>query len=85
MIPNVEFKLIKNDIEKIAFNNKVTVYMENEKIYISCIELQIAYKEEILKTPKDIEDARHLRKVADQYLDNELLKKYSMRLHEFYR
>jgi hypothetical protein len=45
--------------------------------------LQIAFKEKVLKSPKDIEDARHLRNVAEGHLDFDLIKKYEVLLAEY--
>jgi len=37
------------------------------------------------KSPKDLEDARHLEKIAESYLDNKMIKKYREMLREFYK
>ena len=45
---------------------------------------EIREKEVVLKSPKDLEDARHIREVAKEYLDNKLIQKYTEMLHGFY-
>ena len=67
-IPNMEFKVITNDVQKRAFENKIRLVLEGKAMFISPLELQIAYKlslvapgeiEEI-NSDKDFEDAKHL-------------------------
>ena len=84
IIPNVELKWIKNDFDKIALKKTIDVKIQNENVCISHLELQIAFKEVILKSPKDLEDAQHLRSVARDYLDTSLIQKYKEMLDGFY-
>ncbi len=76
IIPNAELKFIKNSIEKNAMKTAIDVIMPSGKIKISNIELQIAYKEKVLKSEKDLEDARHLEEVFKDRINNKLLGKY---------
>jgi len=85
MIPNIEMKWIKSDFDRIALENTIDVNLSKGKLRISHLELQIAFKEEVLKSPKDLEDARHLEKIAEGYLDNKLINKYREMLREFYK
>lgn len=77
IIPNVELKFAKNLIEKEAIKTSLNVVMPIGRIKISNIELQIAYKEKVLKSDKDLEDARHLLTVFKDNINNRLLEKYS--------
>ncbi len=83
VIPNIELKFTKNKIDDITVNNTITVKLNKEEVIISHLELQIAFKEVVLKSPKDIEDARHIRNVAKGHLDNSLIKKYEAMLNGF--
>jgi len=74
--PNIEFKFIKNEISHETFKNRIKVKMGKNIMFISPIELQILYKEEILKDRKDLEDALHLREVFKNKLKKEKLKYY---------
>jgi len=84
-IPNIELKWSKHKYDSVALENTINVKLSKENLKISHLELQIAFKEEILKSPKDMEDARHLRKVAESYLDKKLINKYRESLREFYK
>ncbi|MFH0929077.1 MAG: hypothetical protein V1818_01825 [Candidatus Aenigmatarchaeota archaeon] len=76
VIPNMELKFVKNPVEKKAVATAIGVVMKTGKIRISSIELQIAYKEKVLKSEKDMEDARHLETVFKSNIDHKLLGKY---------
>ena len=73
-IPNIEFKIIKNDLDKYSFDNKIKVILREGELYISPLEMQIAYKL-FLGSEKDLEDAKHIYKLFKEKLNNkELLK-----------
>lgn len=55
-------------------------------VYFSSIEANIAFKEELLKSPKDLDDAKHLRivyseKINESEIDKikKLIKKYRLK------
>ncbi len=82
-IPNIEFKMIKTDFDYYSFENRIKVIMDKGVLFISPLEMQIAFKlflaadgtEEELGADKDIEDARHLyRLFEDKINKDELLK-----------
>ena len=85
IIPNIELKWIKHKFDELALVNTIDVKLSKGSLKISHLELQIAFKEEVLKSPKDLEDARHLKKVAESFLDNKLINKYRESLSEFYK
>ncbi|MEF8849139.1 MAG: hypothetical protein V5A68_08430 [Candidatus Thermoplasmatota archaeon] len=72
-------------MKKIALENPTAVKIQDETLSISNLELQITFKEEVLKTRKDLDDAQHIKEVAEEYLDNKLIKKkYRGMLDGFY-
>ena len=75
-IPNIEIKFSKTFIDNASLSSRLTVKIGNEKLFISPLELQIAYKEKVLKSFKDIEDAKHLRIVFDKNLNKEEIDFY---------
>ena len=85
IIPNMELKFSKNKIDEISLTKIMTVKINKDEIVISHLEMQIAFKEEVLKSPKDIEDARHVRNIAKGHLDESLIKKYKVMLNGIYR
>ena len=71
-------------IDDLTLKKAITVTLGKEELRTSPLELQIAFKEKVLKSPKDMEDAEHLRMVAKGHLDEGLLKAYGRMLDEFY-
>ena len=76
-IPNMEFKLIQTDIHKYSYENRIKVILGKEVLYISPLEMQIAYKLMLGKqgNEKDIEDAKHLYELFKEKLNNSELVK----------
>ena len=74
-IPNFEFKFTKTDIDEFTLDNAIELEVDKDKILISPIELQIAYKLQ-LGSDKDIDDAIFLFELFKSNLDNEELKKW---------
>lgn len=78
-IPNIEFKTIKTDLDKYSYENKIRVVLDNSQIFISPLEMQIAYKlflaadgiDEELESDKDIEDAKYLYKVFEEKINKD--------------
>ena len=84
LIPNLEVKWVKNKFDEIALEKTMVVKIRDERLCVSHLELQIAFKEMVLKSPKDLEDAFHIRMVAQDYLDDGLIQKYREMLRGFY-
>jgi hypothetical protein len=83
MIPNIELKWAKNRVDDLVLQKTITVTLPQGALHISNLELQIAFKEMVLKSPKDREDARHIQKVVEAYLDKKLLQQYKEMLRDF--
>ncbi|MEK6800841.1 MAG: hypothetical protein AABY05_02820 [Nanoarchaeota archaeon] len=75
-IPNMEFKIIKNDVDQYSFDNKIKVKLKEGDIFISPLEMQIAYKL-YLGSEKDIEDAKHLYVLFKDSINKEELVRLS--------
>jgi hypothetical protein len=58
-IPNIELKFLKDDIDRSVLRDRVEVNLSGVRVYISPIDIQIAYKM-YLGSQKDIEDALYL-------------------------
>ncbi len=80
-IPNMEFKIIKNNVHRYSFENKITVVLTNGVLMISPLEIQIAYKL-LLGSDKGLEDAKHIYELFKEDLDkkelNSLLNKLNV-------
>ena len=80
VIPNIELKFSKDEYDDLTLKNHINVLFGDMQLKTSFLELQIAYKECVLKSNKDLEDARHLRLIAKGHLDNNLINGYKKRL-----
>lgn len=74
--PNIEFKFLKYPIDFETFKKKIKVKIGKNIIFVSPIELQIAYKEKELKGFRDFEDALHLREVFKGKIKKDRIKYY---------
>jgi hypothetical protein len=79
-IPNMVMKFLKKDIDRAALEGKIKVILDNKFLFVSPLELQIVYKERMLKSPKDMEDAKHLRLIAKDNLNRDKMKMYEAML-----
>lgn len=67
----MEIKFAKDELDKDQIKEKSKLPLTNLNIYFSSIEGNIAFKEELLKSDKNIEDARHLRIIYEENLDED--------------
>lgn len=79
IIPNAEIKFPKDFFHQEALKKRIPVLLNDKRIYISPIELQIAYKL-YLGSDKDIEDAYYLHELFKENLNRRLLHDYTQRL-----
>ena len=61
-LPEMEVKFAIDELDEYQFKTKKKLPLTGLDIYFSSVEMNIAFKEEYLKSEKDIEDAMHLRK-----------------------
>lgn len=82
-LPRMEVKFPKVDLDDWSLGNKKEVLINGEKLSISPLELQIAYKVWLGRkgNDKDIEDAKFLYNIFKKYLNNELLMSFVGKLN----
>lgn len=69
--PEMEVKFAKDQLDLDQINNRVKLPLTHLDVYFSDIETNIAFKEEFLKSKKDLEDAKHLRIIYDGDINEE--------------
>ena len=72
----LEIKIAKKHSQKMSLKNKIKIIYNGGFLLFSPIEYQIAYKKAILKSEKDIEDARHLE-IVFKNLNKEIIDSYT--------
>ena len=79
--PNFELKFVKKPLDRHAMDNKMKVtFNEKYVMFISPIELQIAFKL-WLGSDKDYEDARYIYNIFKGYIDVKKLSWFVAELH----
>lgn len=72
-LPEMEIKFAKDELDLYQLKTKTKIEMTGLSVWFSSINYNIAFKEEYLKSEKDIEDATHLRVVFyDDIDENEI-------------
>lgn len=79
-LPEMELKFAKDEIDNNQLNSRVKLSFTELDIYFPKVEESIAFKEEYLKSEKDIEDAKHLRIIYEDKLDEEYIKKFKEKI-----
>ncbi|HLC97773.1 MAG TPA: hypothetical protein VJC21_03260 [Candidatus Nanoarchaeia archaeon] len=74
-LPEMEIKFAKDALDEYQLRTRIKLPLTNLDVWFSDINVNIAFKEELLKSPKDLEDARHLRIVFAELVDEEKIKK----------
>ncbi|PIN88050.1 hypothetical protein COV12_00560 [Candidatus Woesearchaeota archaeon CG10_big_fil_rev_8_21_14_0_10_32_24] len=81
-LPEMEVKFVKDLLDEHQINTRIKIPLTGLDIWFSNININIAFKEELLKSPKDMEDAKHLRIVfaedvneGEIYTIKEMIKK----------
>ncbi|MBE8539386.1 hypothetical protein [Geoglobus acetivorans] len=72
VIPNIEIKFVKNEIDRYSLDNRLRVVLGDNHVFISPIELQIAYKL-YLGSDKDIDDAVYLWEIFKNHINKNRL------------
>ncbi len=71
----LEMKFALKPSQKEVLENPISIKFMDKKLLFGPLESQIAYKRYILKSEKDLEDARHLELVFEG-INQDLIKKY---------
>lgn len=70
----MEVKLVKDMLDDYQLKTRTKLLLTNLNVWFSNINVNIAFKEELFKSPKDLEDARHLRIVYAETIDEHEIK-----------
>ncbi|RLI95855.1 MAG: hypothetical protein DRO99_05305 [Candidatus Aenigmatarchaeota archaeon] len=84
VIPNAEVKFARTLADNTSLKKAITARFGGEELKISPLEMQVAFKEKVLRSPKDIEDAMHIRNVAKGHIDEERIREYKVMLDGIY-
>jgi hypothetical protein len=74
-LPEMELKFAKDELDEYQLRTRTKLPLTGLDIWFSSINMNIAFKEELLRSDKDIEDAEHLRKVYSELIDGQEIEK----------
>jgi len=68
-LPEMEVKFAKDKLDYLQLKTKIKLPLTGIDVWFSSINMNLAFKEEYLKSSKDIEDAEHLRTVYEELVN----------------
>ena len=75
MLPEMEIKFAKDELDDYQLKTRIKLDLTGLDVWFSSVNMNVAFKEEYLKSPKDMEDARHLRIVYGELIDEDEINK----------
>ncbi len=85
IIPNIEMKFAKDELDRYQIAIRKKIKFTEIDVYFGSVEANIAFKEELLKSPKDLADAKFLRIVYQKDINEKeiilfknMIKKYRL-------
>ncbi|MBI2582137.1 hypothetical protein HYV87_03365 [Candidatus Woesearchaeota archaeon] len=82
-LPEMEVKFAKDVLDEYQLKNRVKLELTGLDVWFSNVNINIAFKEELLKSPKDLEDARHLRIVYAEQVNEEEIQSIKLLIKRF--
>lgn len=82
-LPEMELKFAKDELDEYQLKTRVKLPLTGLNIWFSSINMNIAFKEELLKSDKDLEDARYLRVVYQDLINETEIKKIKSMIGKF--
>ena len=83
LLPEMEVKFARDKLDEYQLKTRKKEEHTGLDVYWSSIECNIAFKEELLKSPKDLEDARFLRILYKEKIDENEVNKIKRMIKEY--
>jgi len=81
-LPEMEIKFAKDSLDEEQLNTRTKLPFTGLNVYFSSIEGNIAFKEELLKAEKDLEDAWHLRIIYEGKINEDEINRIKREIRE---
>ncbi len=82
-LPEMEVKFVKDLLDEYQMRTKTKLELTGLDIWFSNINVNVAFKEELLKSQKDLEDAKHLRIVYADKIDEKEINNVKMMIRRY--
>lgn len=84
LIPQMEIKFVKDELDDYQIKTRIKIPLTGlDNVWFSSINMNIAFKEELLKSEKDLEDAEHLRIVFEDQVDEKEINEIKGKIKKF--
>lgn len=81
-LPEMELKFAKDYLDNYQLTTGRKIPLTKLDVWFSSIEMNIAFKEEYLKSDKDLEDAKHLRTIFSDEIDEDEIQRVKRLIKE---
>jgi len=81
-VPEMEIKFAKDELDEEQIKTRQKLDLTGLDVYFSSINMNIAFKEGLLKSNKDLEDAKHLRLVYNNEINEDEINRIKERIQE---
>jgi len=81
-LPDMEVKFAKDELDMLQIQSRTKLLLTGIDVWFSNVNMNIAFKEELLKSDKDIKDAEHLRKIYPELIDEPEIREYKRIIRE---
>ena len=82
LVPEMEIKFAKDELDEEQIRTREKLELTGLDVYFSSVNMNIAFKEELLKSDKDLEDARHLRIIYSEKIDENEINKIKDKIRD---
>ena len=82
-LPEMEIHFVKDEVDDYQLKRRIKMGLTGLNIYFAPLEGNIAFKEEWLKSEKDLEDAKHLRIVYSDEIDEQEIETIKKMIRRF--
>lgn len=83
LVPEMELRMSKDGLDEYQIATRKKLPLTGLNFFFSSVEMNIAFKEELLKSEKDIEDVDHLRLVYGDKIDEQEIEKIKSMIRRF--
>lgn len=80
--PEMEIKFVKDELDELQMKTRKKLDFTGLDLWFSSVEFNIAFKEELLGSDKDLEDAKHLRLIYKEEVDNAFIEKIKEKIRK---
>ena len=81
-LPEMEIKFAKDQLDDLQIRGRIKLSLTGLDVWFSNININVAFKEELLKSDKDLKDAEHLRKIYPEMISEDEINKIKKMIKE---